>query len=115
MLCNNFNHRLKFYNNLNLNEITKLSEDFHLAFLNSDYKFTRKGVVTKKSKSHLIEKGAVYTQKKITSDICSNVINNLILKGLNLENLKFLDFACGTGRFYQELVVLLKRKRLVFG
>jgi Alw26I/Eco31I/Esp3I family type II restriction m6 adenine DNA methyltransferase len=112
MLCNNFNHRLKFYNNLNLNEITKLSEDFHLAFLNSDYKFTRKGVVTKKSKSHLIEKGAVYTQKKITSDICSNVINNLILKGLNLENLKFLDFACGTGRFYQELVVLLKEKGL---
>ena len=112
LLCNKHNGDFEFYEGFKTNEIPTLCEEFHLSYLNSWYKFTSKGLETKKSKSHLLEKGAVYTQKKITSLICTQTLKNIESKGEGLKEKKFLDFACGTGRFYEELILQLLKKGL---
>lgn len=76
-------------------------EDFHISFLNSHFVVENKVLQRKKSKHHIKETGAVYTLPIITDDI----VENCLSKTFNPQSrysyeIRCLDFASGTGRFY---------------
>jgi len=102
-------------NTIELDNIPSLVEKLHVDFLNSQFSFSKKGLssvgkLTRvKSKHYLKEYGAVYTQKKITNEIASRTISNA-LDSADIGNLKCLDFASGTGRFYFEAIKILREK-----
>tara|TARA_B110000027_G_C16121225_1_gene303127 strand:+ start:75 stop:2063 length:1989 start_codon:yes stop_codon:yes gene_type:complete len=100
---------------LELNNIPNLIEELHINFLNSQFYFSmgdlfKTGKLTRtKSKHYLKEYGAVYTLKMITNEMVSKTVANT-LKSTDLKDLKCLDFASGTGRFYFEAVEVLRKK-----
>lgn len=103
------------FNRLELENIPNLIEELHINFLNSHFSFSKGnlfsiGKITRtKSKHYLKEYGAVYTLKKITNEIVGETISNA-LESSDLNDLKCLDFASGTGRFYFETIDILREK-----
>jgi adenine-specific DNA-methyltransferase len=93
---------------LNIESIPELIEELHITFLNSQFNFNGTELKRVKSKHYLKEIGAVYTLKSITSEIVHNTIKNSLTVNSNVKELKCLDFASGTGRFYFEAITILK-------
>lgn len=86
----------------NIDTIPALCEQLHISFLNSKFSLSLKSSkVRSKSKEQLIELGAVYTQTHIAKSIVDDTFANL---SIPLKNAKILDFACGTGRFYENVI-----------
>ena len=96
-----------FLSNLDASQIPNLCDELHTAFLNSKFEVKNGKFIRTKSKDNLIESGAVYTKNRITSEIVKTTINNFTQSHENLSNINLLDFACGTGRFYEEIVKIL--------
>lgn len=94
----------------NISEIPAIVEELHIAFLNSEFFINNGKLTRKKSKHHLRENGAVYTIKEITNEIVESTIDKVIQQNVNSKEITCLDFACGTGRFYFEVVDILKEK-----
>lgn len=85
-----------------INDIPALCESLHIAFLNSKFSLNLKSrKIRSKSKEQLIELGAVYTQSSIANSIVEDTIDSMCIP---VEQAKVLDFACGTGRFYECIV-----------
>jgi len=91
--------------------IPNLIEEFHIAFLNSQFSIQNNKLARKKSKHYLKEIGAVYTLKAITSEIVRNTINKTVEK--EKSKITCLDFASGTGRFYFEAIETLQNEHQV--
>ena len=90
--------------------IPELCEFSHINFLNSQYNY-KKGKIQKViSKKHLIDKGAVYTQSSITHSIVEDSLAAYAEGHSEINSIKVLDFATGTGRFYKEIVSILSDK-----
>ena len=87
--------------------IPKICELLHIAYLNSQYIYKNGRITRKISKANLLEAGAVYTQDKIAYDIVYRTIKKL--KNVEPNRIKILDFATGTGRFYNQVVICLKQ------
>lgn len=93
----------------NIESIPALCEKLHIAFLNSKFSLNLKSSkIRSKSKEQLIELGAVYTQSHIAESIVEDTFANLTVP---LEDAKILDFACGTGRFYENVIPLFEDKK----
>lgn len=93
----------------NIDSIPALCEKLHISFLNSKFSLSLKSSrVRLKSKEQLIELGAVYTQSHIAKSIVGETFANL---SVALKDAKVLDFACGTGRFYENIISLYEDKK----
>ena len=90
--------------------IPQICEELHVSYLNSLYSYKNGKITRKKSKANLLEAGAVYTQEKIAYDIVYRTLVNV--KIANPSQIKILDFATGTGRFYKQVVICLQQ---IFG
>jgi Alw26I/Eco31I/Esp3I family type II restriction m6 adenine DNA methyltransferase len=90
-------------NDFEIEYIPQLCEMLHVSYLNSLFAYARGKIYRKKSKSNLLETGAVYTQDQIAYEIVHRTLSNMSSMG-NPESLKVLDFATGTGRFYRQVV-----------
>lgn len=101
---------LCFLDDENGNNLLEILEFLHTDFLNSEFTYRNEKLERKKSKINLKESGAVYTQKKIAENIVLQTIQSRILQDCNAENLKILDFGCGTGRFYFAALQILSEK-----
>lgn len=91
---------------LKLDAIPDIVEILHIIFLNSQFSFSEGQLKRIKSKHYLKELGAVYTLKRITNEMVSKTISNT-LESTSVKDLKCLDFASGTGRFYFEAIEIL--------
>lgn len=76
-------------------------EELHIAFLNSKFQYKKGKVIKSKSKNNLLEKGAVYTEPRVVKEIVETTIQNYVSNHPDIHNFSILDFACGTGRFYE--------------
>jgi len=86
----------------NIDTIPSLCEQLHISFLNSKFSLNLKSSkIRSKSKEQLIELGAVYTKSHIAKSIVDETLANL---SISLKDSKVLDFACGTGRFYENII-----------
>ena len=85
--------------------VPDLCEKLHEYFLNSSFTYTKGKISRKKSKNNLLEVGAVYTQDNTAYDIVHRTLKNIPAQ--NLQTIKILDFATGTGRFYRQIVKCL--------
>ena len=85
-------------------DIPSLCEKSHIEFLNSQYVYRKGKIVKVISKKNLVDKGAVYTQSTIARDIVDDTLNNLASWPESPQDIKILDFATGTGRFYTEVI-----------
>ena len=83
--------------------IPSICEECHVSYLNTQYVYQNNGVLRITSKKNLVDKGAVYTQSKIARSIVESTLCNLS-EEIPVCDLRVLDFATGTGRFYTELV-----------
>ena len=81
-------------------ELPNLCEQLQILYLNSDFKIKDGKVVRGVSKDNMIAGGAVYTQSSIVKFIVDETLKNLTIA----PDTQVLDFACGSGRFYEELV-----------
>lgn len=104
IFCSNF-EQPELITNINLNihasHIPVLCEQLHILFLNSEFNIYKGHIVRKKSKQNLIDIGAVYTREDISYDIVSSTLGSI---NVELSCAKILDFACGTGRFYDAVI-----------
>ena len=96
--------------NIDIKYIPTLCEKLHISFLNSKFKYQKGEIVRIKSKNNLIEKGAVYTKPNIVKEIVETTIANYTQNHSDLSTTTILDFACGTGRFYESIVSTLTLK-----
>lgn len=87
-------------------EIPLLCESLHIGYLNSMFIFNNGSIIRKTSKANLIENGAVYTLDEIAYDIVKNTLLNVIIE--KPHQIKVLDFASGTGRFYRQIAKCLE-------
>ncbi|MCM1484088.1 MAG: N-6 DNA methylase [Muribaculaceae bacterium] len=95
-------HLMRNLPDIDSNDIPWLCENLHIAFLNSDFKISKKGAVLRsKSKKQLIELGAVYTDTEIAEKIVTAAFK---ASSCDLDTCNVLDFACGTGRFYETII-----------
>lgn len=85
---------------LNPDDIIVILEQLHISFLNSEVQFKKGKLSRKKSKLNFESKGAVYTADEIAKKITTNTIQNQLSNGLIKNDLRIIDFGCGTGRFY---------------
>lgn len=86
-----------------------LCEQLHISFLNSKFSIGIKSAkVRSRSKEQLAELGAVYTQSHIAKRIVDDTFANLTVP---LKDAKVLDFACGTGRFYENIIPHFPNKK----
>lgn len=93
----------------NVDEIPSLCEQLHISFLNSKFSLNLKtSKVRSRSKEQLIELGAVYTQSHIAKSIVDETMSNV---DTPLSEARILDFACGTGRFYENIITHFKNKK----
>ncbi|MDE6222139.1 MAG: N-6 DNA methylase [Muribaculaceae bacterium] len=93
----------------NIDTIPSLCEQLHISFLNSKFSLSIKSSkVRSKSKEQLIELGAVYTQSHIAKNIVDDTFANLPVP---IQEAKVLDFACGTGRFYENVIPYFEDKK----
>lgn len=90
--------------------LPKMVELLHVKFLNSEFTVKKGKFTRKKSKHYLKEIGAVYTLNKITHEIVNNCISTAIEQETQVNKIKCLDFASGTGRFYFEALEILSHK-----
>lgn len=81
-------------------ELPKLCEQLQILYLNSNFKIKEGKISRGVSKENMIASGAVYTQSPIAKYIVDGTLKNISAT----KNTRVLDFACGTGRFYEELV-----------
>ena len=95
---------------LECNSIPQICEALHVAYLNSLYTYKNGRISRKKSKANLLEAGAVYTQEQLAYDIVYRTLANVKIE--NPSQIKILDFATGTGRFYKQVVICLNQ---IFG
>jgi len=95
---------------LECESIPQICEALHIAYLNSLYTYKNGRITRKKSKANLLEAGAVYTQEQIAYDIVYRTLANVKID--NPSQIKVLDFATGTGRFYKQVVICLNQ---IFG
>ena len=95
---------------IEVQDIPKICELLHISFLNSSCSYKQGKLFRKKSKANLLEAGAVYTQEQIAYDIVYRTIANVKIE--NPSQIKILDFATGTGRFYKQVVICLNQ---IFG
>lgn len=95
---------------LECESIPQICEALHIAYLNSLYTYKNGRITRKKSKANLLEAGAVYTQEQIAYDIVYRTLANVKIE--NPSQIKILDFATGTGRFYKQVVICLNQ---IFG
>ncbi len=94
---------------VDIDTIPALCEQLHISFLNSKFSLSLKSSkVRTKSKEQLIELGAVYTQSHIAQGIVDDTLAGL---SVPLRDAKILDFACGTGRFYENVVHCFEDKK----
>ena len=93
--------------NIDFKTIPQICEELHIIYLNSIYTYRNGKIARKKSKTNLLEAGAVYTQDKIAYDIVHRTLSNA--KVAVPSHIKVLDFATGTGRFYKQIVVCLNK------
>lgn len=92
-----------------IDTIPALCEQLHISFLNSKFSLSIKSSkVRSKSKEQLIALGAVYTQSHIAKSIVDDTFANL---SIPLQDAKVLDFACGTGRFYENIIQHFQDKK----
>lgn len=96
--------------NLDFKIIPQICEELHISYLNSLYSYKNGTISRKKSKANSLEYGAVYTQEKIAYDIVYRTLINVKIS--NPTQIKVLDFATGTGRFYKQVVMCLQQ---IFG
>ena len=99
-----------FIEGIKSNEIPLLCEKLHIAYLNSKFEYKSGKFIRGKSKNNLIEKGAVYTKLNIVSEIVDTTLKNVIQNNSDLSDLAILDFACGSGRFYESIIHILASK-----
>ncbi len=97
-------------NTIQPDQLPFLCEQSHINFLNSQYIYKEGKITKKNSKKNLIDKGAVYTQAAITHSIVDNSLSAALNGKKDLNSIKILDFATGTGRFYTEIVSILSDK-----
>jgi len=107
--CKN-NTDFSIIENVKVEQIPTLCEELHIAFLNSKFEYKKGKFLRVKSKNNLIEKGAVYTKINIVNEIVENTIANFAKNHSDLSSIKILDFACGTGRFYESVFSTLTTK-----
>lgn len=107
-----FNSELDNNSKLSFSDISvipTLCEQLHISFLNSKFSLNLKtSKIRSKSKEQLIELGAVYTQMHIAKNIVEDTFANL---SVPLQDAKVLDFACGTGRFYENIITQFDNKK----
>lgn len=101
---------LHFLEGEDKNVLIQLLEFLHTDFLNSEITYENGELKRAKSKINLKETGAVYTQVEIAEQITGQTIQNCVLQNAASENLKILDFGCGTGRFYFSALRILNEK-----
>ena len=95
---------------LDFKSIPQICEALHISYLNSLYIYKNGKISRKKSKTNLLEVGAVYTQEQVAHDIVYRTLANVKIK--DPSQIKILDFATGTGRFYKQVVICLNQ---IFG
>ena len=95
---------------LDCKNIPQICEDLHISYLNSLYTYKNGKISRKKSKTNLLESGAVYTQEQIAYNIVYRTLANVKIK--DPSQIRILDFATGTGRFYKQVVICLEQ---IFG
>lgn len=95
---------------LDFKSIPQICEALHISYLNSLYIYKNGKISRKKSKTNLLEVGAVYTQEQVAYDIVYRTLANVRIK--DPSQIKILDFATGTGRFYKQVVICLNQ---IFG
>lgn len=93
--------------NLNIGNVSALCEQLHILYLNSKFTYANGKISRGKSKQNLIETGSVYTREDISYNIVESTLGNV---GYILPEAKILDFACGTGRFYDAIIQYLSCK-----
>lgn len=91
---------------LSIDEIPLICEQLHVIYLNSKFSIKNNKLTRGKSKANLIEKGAVYTKPNIAQSIVARTLS--ICDSID-NNFSILDFACGTGRFYDAIVLELSK------
>ena len=84
----------------NSDDIINILELLQVSFLNTEVQFKNGKLSRKKSKLNFESKGAVYTSDDITKKITTTTIKNQLNKNLNKDDLRIIDFGCGTGRFF---------------
>lgn len=91
--------------------IPSLCDQLHADFINSEFKLDKGFVKRVSSRTNFIERGAVYTRSDIAQKIVETTVDNWFSR--HSEKLPVvLDFACGTGRFYEQVIVALSRRRI---
>lgn len=101
---------LCFLNGENKNVLIEVLEFLHTDFLNSETTYQDGELKQTKSKINLKETGAVYTQMEVAEAITRKTIQNRVSNNVAPENLKILDFGCGTGRFYLAALRILNQE-----
>jgi len=94
---------LKLIDGIAIDSIPALCERLHLHFLNSEFSLSTPTAskIRVKSKKRLVELGAVYTPPNIVAEIVDSAFEN---HRTDTHRCKVLDFACGTGRFYEKII-----------
>lgn len=88
-----------------LEKTSEICDRLHTLFLNSSFSIVSGKLKRIKSKSNLIECGAVYTRKDIVHEIVSDTLKHWFSKHTEINSI--LDFACGTGRFFEAIINVL--------
>ena len=94
-------NKCNLVNGYDIETIPVICEELHIAFLNSKFSLVKGKKIRKKSKEQLVERGAIYTRLHIAQSIVNDTLTNITIP---LNSAKILDFACGTGRFYESIV-----------
>lgn len=92
---------------INVSNVSALCEQLHILYLNSKFTYANGRISRGKSKENLIETGSVYTREDISYNIVESTLGNV---GYIIPEAKILDFACGTGRFYDAIIQYLSCK-----
>lgn len=90
----------QYIKGLDLTSIPQACEDLHITYLGSGFSLQQGMIKRLHSKENMISGGKVYTQSFITQKIVYSTLSHFT----TLDNLQVLDFACGTGRFYDDIV-----------
>lgn len=92
---------------LKRNEFAIILENLHTNFLNTEIVIKNGLFRFENSKLNSKNTGSIYTKSSIAREICQNTIKNNNVSINNINNIRILDFASGTGRFYIEMLDIL--------